>query len=48
MSELNINITVQLSEKMEAQIERLINVLATAQHWQEDEDDLEDEDGATG
>ncbi len=49
MTDVNITITVQLSEKMEDSIERLITVLTTAQNrWEDDdEDDFGDDDTAT-
>jgi len=47
VTEVNINITIQLSEKMEDSIERLVEVLTTATHRWEDEHDYEDETDAT-
>jgi hypothetical protein len=45
VSEVHIHITVQLSEKMEDSIERLIDVLTTAQHrWEDDNDDQYEDD----
>jgi hypothetical protein len=46
MSEVNINITVQLSEKLEDSIQQLVHTLTTARYWETD-DDFEDEDEDT-
>jgi hypothetical protein len=38
--EVNLNITVRLSDGLEQQLERLIALLVTAQHkWEEDNED---------
>ena len=45
MSDVNIKITIQLSKHLEQQVERLIDVLVTAQYYSdEEEENNEDED----
>ena len=47
MTEVNLNVTIKLSERLEIQIERLIELLTTATHqYQEENNDYEDEDDA--
>jgi len=42
---MDVNITIRLSERLEIQLERLLELLTTATHrWEEDDDDDNDED----
>jgi hypothetical protein len=44
VTEVNINITLRLSEGLEEKIERLLDLLTTATHQYEEGEDYEDQD----